>query len=61
MAKKNVKRGINMEKLNQIDKELEVTMKDVQVRGVVEGSEMVEPTMPEEVMNELVKECAEIE
>ena len=61
MAKKNVKRGINMEKLNQIDKELEVTMKDVQVRGVVEGSEMVEPTIPEEVMNELVKECAEME
>ena len=61
MAKKNVKRGINMEKLNQIDKELEVTMKDVQVRGTVEGSEMVEPTIPEEVMNELVKECAEME
>ena len=61
MAKKNVKRGINMEKLNQIDKELEVTMKDVQVRGVVEGSEMVEPTIPEEVMNELVKETEEME
>lgn len=61
MAKKNVKKGINMEKLNQIDKELEVTMKDVQVRGVVEGSEMVEPTIPEEVMNELVKETEEME
>ena len=61
MAKKNVKRGMNMEKLNQIDKELEVTMKDVQVRGVVEESEMVEPTMPEEVMNELVKETEEME
>ena len=61
MAKKNVKKGINMEKLNQIDKELEVTMKDVQVRGIVEGSEMVEPTIPEEVMNELVKETEEME
>ena len=61
MAKKNVKKGINMEKLNQIDKELEVTMKDVQVRGVVEGSEMVEPTIPEEVMSELVKETEEME
>lgn len=61
MAKKNVKKGINMEKLNQIDKELEVTMKDVQVRGVVEGSEMVEPTIPEEVISELVKETEEME
>ena len=61
MAKKNVKRGINMEKLNQIDKELEVTMKDVQVRGVVEGSEMVEPTIPEEVMDEMVAELRESE
>ena len=61
MAKKNVKRGINMEKLNQIDKELEVTMKDVQVRGVVEGSEMVEPTIPEEVMEEMVAELRESE
>ena len=61
MAKKNVKRGINMEKLNQIDKELEVTMKDVQVRGIVEGSEMVEPTIPEEVMDEMVAELRESE
>ena len=61
MAKKNVKKGINMEKLNQIDKELEVTMKDVQVRGIVEGSEMVEPTIPEEVMDEMVAELRESE
>ena len=61
MAKKNVKKGINMEKLNQIDKELEITMKDVQVRGIVEGSEMVEPTIPEEVMDEMVAELRESE
>ena len=61
MAKKNVKKGINMEKLNQIDKELEITMKDVQVRGVVEGSEMVEPTISEEVMEEMVAELRESE
>lgn len=32
MAKKNSKSGINVEKLNQIDKELKETMKDVKVR-----------------------------
>lgn len=32
MAKKNSKSGINIEKLNQIDKELKETMKDVKVR-----------------------------
>ena len=31
MAKKNSKSGINVEKLNQIDKELKETMKDVRV------------------------------
>lgn len=57
MAKKNNKKsGINMEKLNKIDKELGEVMQNVEVRkveGTKIGSEMVEQQISEEMMEEM--------
>ena len=60
MAKKNNKKsGINMEKLNKIDKELGEVMQNVEVRkveGTKIGSEMVEQQISEEMMEEMSEE-----
>lgn len=58
MAKKNSKSGINVEKLNQIDKELKETMKDVKVREQETLDKDVQDMLDEYKESEMEKQDA---
>ena len=58
MAKKNSKSGINVEKLNQIDKELKETMKDVKVREQETLAKDVQNMLDEYKESEMEKQDA---